>query len=57
MSHISAIFGTDDDQEIMTSLYLIANVSAYSQNPQVQLPDRPAEHQRPWLDSRVSVYL
>jgi hypothetical protein len=27
MSQISAIFGTDDDQEILTSLYLIANVS------------------------------
>ena len=26
MSHISAIFGTDDDQEILTSLYTIANV-------------------------------
>lgn len=26
MSHISAIFGTDDDQEILNSLYLIANV-------------------------------
>ncbi|KAK7695703.1 hypothetical protein QCA50_000339 [Cerrena zonata] len=25
MSHISAIFGTDDDQDILTSLYLIAN--------------------------------
>lgn len=27
MSHISAIFGTDDDMEILTSLYLIVNVS------------------------------
>ena len=26
MSHISAIFGTDDDQEILNSLYIIANV-------------------------------
>ena len=26
MSQISAIFGTDDDNEIMESLYLIANV-------------------------------
>jgi len=25
MSHISAIFGTDDDQEILNSLYIIAN--------------------------------
>jgi hypothetical protein len=34
MSQISAIFGTDDDQEILTSLYLIANVSEnlYSDN-------------------------
>lgn len=29
MSHISAIFGTDDDQEILNSLYLIANVCYY----------------------------
>ena len=28
MSQISAIYGTDDDSEIMNSLYLIANVSA-----------------------------
>ena len=27
MSQISAIYGTDDDSEIMNSLYLIANVS------------------------------
>ena len=27
MSQISSIFGTDDDDEILTSLYLIANVS------------------------------
>lgn len=27
MSQISAIFGTDDDQEILKSLYIIANVS------------------------------
>ena len=27
MSRISAIFGTDDDNEILESLYLIANVS------------------------------
>lgn len=27
MSQISAIFGTDNDDEIMNSLYLIANVS------------------------------
>lgn len=27
MSQISAIYGTDDDEEIMNSLYLIANVS------------------------------
>jgi len=26
MSQISAIFGTDDDNEIMNSLYIIANV-------------------------------
>jgi meiotically up-regulated gene 157 (Mug157) protein len=26
MAHISAIFGTDDDKEIMRSLYLVANV-------------------------------
>lgn len=26
MSHISSIFGTDDDQEILQSLYIIANV-------------------------------
>ena len=26
MSQISAIFGTDSDEEILTSLYLIANV-------------------------------
>lgn len=30
MSQISAIFGTDDDSEIMQSLYLIANVSRHS---------------------------
>lgn len=30
MSHISAIFGTDNDSEIMNSLYLIANVSRAS---------------------------
>ena len=29
MSQISAIFGTDDDNEIMTRLYLIANVRYY----------------------------
>ena len=28
MSQISAVFGTDDDGEILNSLYLIANVSA-----------------------------
>jgi len=28
MSHISAIFGTDDDQEILNSLYIIANNTA-----------------------------
>lgn len=28
MSHISAIFGTDDDSAILKSLYTIANVSA-----------------------------
>lgn len=33
MSQISAIFGTDDDQEILTSLYLIANVSATGADP------------------------
>ena len=27
MSHISAIYGTDDDNEILNSLYTIANVS------------------------------
>lgn len=27
MSQIAAIFGSDNDQEILTSLYLIANVS------------------------------
>lgn len=27
MSQISAIFGTDDDDEILNSLYIIANVS------------------------------
>ena len=30
MSQISAIFGTDDDSEIMQSLYLIANVSGHT---------------------------
>ena len=30
MPHISAIFGTDNDSEIMNSLYLIANVSRAS---------------------------
>ncbi|CAL1702220.1 unnamed protein product [Somion occarium] len=50
MSHISAIFGTDDDQEILNSLYLIANntnglglihesVSIYN----------PSDYTRPWF--------
>lgn len=30
MSQISAIYGTDNDSEILNSLYLIANVSAPS---------------------------
>jgi meiotically up-regulated gene 157 (Mug157) protein len=30
MSQISAIFGTDDDEAILNSLYLIANVSSLS---------------------------
>jgi len=29
MSHISAIFGSDDDQEILDSLYTIVNVGLY----------------------------
>ena len=32
MSHISAIFGTDEDEEILTSLYLIVNVSCARQD-------------------------
>ncbi len=30
MSHISAIYGTDNDQEILQHLYIIANVSKCS---------------------------
>ena len=29
MSRITAIFGSDDDEEIMNDLYLIANVRIY----------------------------
>jgi hypothetical protein len=29
MSRVSAIFGTDDDDEILESLYLIANVGVF----------------------------
>ena len=29
MSHISAVFGSDDDQEILDSLYTIVNVRPY----------------------------
>lgn len=37
MSHISAIFGTDDDAEILTSLYLIVNVSLLTFMKQMSL--------------------
>lgn len=49
MSQISAIFGTDDDQEILTSLYLIANVCAMSPFVSVAFisDSSPLEHQ--WL--------
>jgi hypothetical protein len=36
MSHISAIFGSDDDQEILDSLYTIVNVSTMSSQGIVQ---------------------
>lgn len=55
MSQISAIFGTDDDQEILTSLYLIANVSEKSRGNGHLLTC--SEHFGSRVNTRVSVHL
>ena len=54
MSQISAVFGTDDDAEILESLYLIANVcvlfsvfTVYSR----LLPETPMDPYRTLRDS------
>ena len=59
MSQISSIFGTDDDEEITTALYLIANVCTASLiDPYVASSICPLfieslEHCGAWADSRV----
>lgn len=64
MSQISSIFGTDDDEEIVTALYTIANVRSISLShicPSVATAAAflitLAEYCGTWLDTREPVNL
>lgn len=56
MSQISAIFGTDDDEEILQRLYTIANVSV-ARRWQLQLLTITTEYEWARSDTRVAIYL
>jgi hypothetical protein len=56
MSQISAIFGTDDDTEILNSLYTIVNVSlALAFVSSVHMTEMLLEHCWARIDPRVAV--
>lgn len=59
MSQISAIFGTDNDEEILDSLYLIANVSPKFclLIPLCHQLYNCLEHERPRADPRIHRHL
>lgn len=57
MSQISAIFGTDDDDEILTSLYLIANVSSIRSSNLSTVLTVLLEHKRFGSDPRIDKHI
>ena len=57
MSQITSIFGSDDDDEILESLYMIANVSPRGATSFGCDPTKDTEHGGTWVDSRVDQYL
>lgn len=56
MSRITAIFGSDDDEEIMNDLYLIANVRVYIFANLYWVLKFWPEHYGTWTHSRVAKY-
>lgn len=53
MSQITNVFSSDDDDEILESLYMVVNVSPVVPHPVIVNPTKHIEHGGTWLDPRV----